>query len=172
MAAKAEKAELVPQEKFEVAIKDVVEARVARSVFPRLPAEFTASAVSFSTKQNRVNYTRQFPVKPVQSVAATTPAYLLARYAEKADLARAGLVPLALCLSESVLHANVEAAVRERVIEDGLAMIAASREVPDRLAGLPFEAVLAWSNRAMMWGGLMGHCFPGHVTVPFREGCR
>src|SRR5262249_49322717 len=96
---KAEKADLVPQEKFEVAIKEVVDARIARSVFPRLPATFTASAVSFSTKQNRVNYTRPFPVKHVQSAAATTAAYFLGRYAEKADLARAGLVPLALCLS-------------------------------------------------------------------------
>jgi hypothetical protein len=153
---KVQKSEAVPREKFEVAIKDVVEARIARSVFPRLPSVFNASGASFNTKQNRANYTKQFKVRPVVSAAATTPAYLLARYAEKADLARAGLVPLALCLTESVIYANVEEAVRERVIDDGLAMLAASREVAELPDGLPFEAVLAWSNRALTWGGLMG----------------
>ncbi|MDB5389413.1 MAG: hypothetical protein JWM11_5059, partial [Planctomycetaceae bacterium] len=148
-----EKVAPVPKDRFEMAIKDVVEARVDRSALPNLPPIFTAEGVSFSAKQNRVNFTKRFKIKPVQLAAATTSAYLLARYAEQTDLAKSGLVPLAVCLSEQVVYENLDAAVRERCIQDGVAMIAASRDVADQLAGLPFEALLAWSNRMLLWGG-------------------
>lgn len=150
------KSDAIPKGKFEISIKDVVEARVARSALPQLPPVFTALGYSFNAKQNRVNYTEIFKIKPAECVAATTPAYLLARYAEKFDLMRAGMVPLALCLTESVIFENADPALRDRIIDDGLAMIAASRATPERLSDLPLEAVLAWSNRMTLWGSLAG----------------
>jgi hypothetical protein len=152
---KFDKAVTVARDKGEVRIKNVVEARIARSELPGLPDTFRATASSYHQKWYRVNWVPRFRIKPLGNMASTTPAYLLARYAERADLQTAGLVPLALSLTESHIFENAVPSLRETIIQDGVAMIAASRKLSGELSRLPFEAVLAWCNRGLVWGTLL-----------------
>lgn len=142
----------VSAEQGQTAAGDVFEVRVARSALPPLPDVFVTEAGSYSEPRNRINFTPRFTVREIRYQASTTPAWLLARYAEKTDLLTAGYVPLALAVQEAFLIENIHPELRERVVSDGVAMIEASRSLKDRLDGLPFEAVLAWANRGMQWG--------------------
>ncbi len=149
-------AKFIPVEKQgESRIDDIIEARLDRALLPDLGETFYAQGVSCSEKPNRLIFSPVFKVNSLSTLASTTAAYLLARYADQIDLEKSDLVPLAACITEALIYENVEQPLRERVIEDGLAMIAASRKVPGRLANLPPEAVLAWTNREGMFSQSM-----------------
>lgn len=139
-----------------VAIKDIVEVRIACTEMPGLPDTFDVIPASYSGKSNRANYAPRFSAKSARILAETTPAYLLARYGEQVDLQAAGLLPLAMAITESFIFENVEPSLRETVVADGLAMIEAGEHLRAPLKDLPLEALLAWSNRSLTWGGLSG----------------
>lgn len=132
-----------------------VEFRLAAKAFA-LPTRFQAIAASFSQSRKIANWSRKFEIISAGAAAQGHAALVLQSLAGKKNLAGLGLLPLAISLSESFALANSTPDLKARILADAAQMLELGVSYGVESQNENFEALIAWSNRALMWGGLGG----------------
>ncbi len=137
--------------------RNAVEVKVPFRLLRKLPRHFYVQAVSWDEARNA--YDTLFFQSTLSRRSEEYYNYaldLLVQYAERAALPPDNPLPLAQAVVDSYWYRMGNAAVKERIINDGIAMLdeiqkASQYEFPgqEKPLNLPFEHLLVWANRSL-----------------------
>ncbi|NLF25604.1 MAG: hypothetical protein GX589_08130, partial [Deltaproteobacteria bacterium] len=138
----------------------VFEARVPVRLLRRLPYQFNVQSVSWHNFKNLydVNHNNVAGMSESEKYKETA-IELLLRYGEEVDIPANNPFFVAQALSDAFIYKVAEVSLRPTIVKDGLAMINYAGSLGQSpfagqapLSEMSLEALLAWSNRSMIYG--------------------
>lgn len=141
--------------------KHVFEAQIPRKKLLKLPKSFSAGAVMIDYQRNYIDECfKDTGECSINDKCLKYSLELFCRYAEKADITPDNLIPLAMALTDGYIYKAAEPDLRERIVNDGIKMIKEAERTKNysfsgqkNINELGLDAALAWSNRAIIYGG-------------------
>lgn len=139
------------------AARKVVEAKIPFKLLPKLPRHVLVQVVSWNEERNAVDTLNYQSTLSRRSEEYYNYALdLLIQYAGRITLPPDNPLPLAQAMVDSYWYRMGNAAVKERIINDGIAMLAeiqkaSQYDFPGQVkpVNLPFEHLLVWANRSL-----------------------
>ena len=151
----------LPADETVFARNQVFEARLPRGLLPRLSYVAGLQGVVWHDFKNLLDTSLALPGTVGLAERFRNFSFeILARYAVRGALSIDNPLPAALAITEGYLYRRAEPALRPKIINDGLDFLAEAQTSQgysfpgqEKLAELDLEAILAWTNRLVIYGG-------------------